>query len=683
MLHRLCQLIAFLLVASLLFAPNVAVGQARTEGQLSGRIVDPSDAVVAGANLTLSQASTGISLAATSNASGEYVFPTVLPGIYKLTVDAKGFSQAVYDDVSVYTGRTTDLPLTVKVGSSSQSVEVSAAGEVLETTTNTLATTVVADSIQDLPLNGRDVLPFAQLVPGAQIGGDLRFTTYNSMPNGAISISVDGTNNNFQRFRTSTTGFFEAAALRVGAIDEVSVSTSDLTADAAAEGAVTLRFTTKRGTNRFHGNVFWQAYNSAFNANSFQNDAYLAAGLTSLGRKQPFHTNDFGANIGGPIIKNKLFFFFNFEWENQPATALFTEGVLTPAAQAGTFTYTRADNGLQQTVNLFNVAGGYAPLNPGANVSATPNANVQSVLSAVNALAQKGTLSPNTTDAYLQSLQSTMNFTAPQNTKQRWPTARVDYIITPKVSWHTSYDLYWRTYPKTPVYPGDSITEGGFQSSYSTISNGVDWTINSHLINQANFGILNTQERAQPDSSFGAFSGISFLPVATAFAVNGVQAFTPPIPDNSSILPEPRNNPVWDATDNVTYSHGNHTFTFGGHYRFSNQHDVNTQPPIAENLGISANDPAANMFNTSAVAGCAQDTQGCFPGGLSTANNNEALVDAEALYSTLTGRVASISGFVPLNTANKQYLEGGVTSIKEHQAVGGVYFQDGWKVTPH
>ena len=99
-------------------------------------------------------------------------------------------------------------------------MEVSAANEVLETTSNTLATTVSGDSIQDLPLGGRDALPFAELVPGAQSGGDERFTTYNAMPNGAINISVDGMNNNFQRYRTSTTGFFTAAPVRIGAVDE-------------------------------------------------------------------------------------------------------------------------------------------------------------------------------------------------------------------------------------------------------------------------------------------------------------------------------------------------------------------------------------------------------------------------------------------------------------------------------
>jgi hypothetical protein len=679
MTRRPYQVVTFLLSVSLFLISGYARGQTRTEGELTGTVVDPSGAAVPGATLTLSQASTGFATTLQANESGVYAFGNVQPGSYTLGVAAKGFATKTYNDVNVYAGRTTDLKVDLKVGTTTETVEVSAAGEVLETSTNTLATTVNPDSIQDLPLGGRDVLPFAQLVAGAQVGGDLRFTTYNSMPNGAINITVDGANNNFQRFRTSTTGFFEAAALRLGAIDEVTVSTSDLTADAGAEGAVTLRFTTKRGTNQFHGNGFWEAYNSAFNANSFQNDAYLAVGLTSLGRKQPSHTNDFGGNIGGPILKNKLFFFFNFEFENQPGTGIFTEGVLTQAAQAGTFTYTRADNGQQQTVNLLNIAANA----PGGPYPSTINSNIQSVLGAVNTLAQGGTLSPNTTDAYLQSLQETLSFTAAQNTKQRWPTGRIDYLVTPHIEWHTSYDLYWRTYPTTPVYPNDPVRIGGFQSSYSTFATGADWTINSHLVNQANFGILNTQERAQPGSSFDAFKGIPYLPVASSFAVNGVSAFTPPTPDNSSILPEPRNNPVWTFTDNITWTHGNHTFTFGGDYRYSNQHDVNTQPPIAENVGISGNDPAAAMFNTSPVAGCTQDTNGCFPGGLSTANNNEAVVDAEALYSTLTGRVSSVNGFLPLDTTSKTYKSGGITSIKEKQAVGGFYVQDGWKVTPH
>ncbi|HKS82409.1 MAG TPA: carboxypeptidase-like regulatory domain-containing protein [Candidatus Acidoferrales bacterium] len=664
--------------------PGIARAQ-RVQGQISGTVVDPSGAAVPNASLTLTQAAVGFSAVVTSNEAGAYVFPNLLPGKYKLSVDAKGFATAVFDEVTVDAARTTDLKVSLQIGGAAQTVEVSAVGEVLETSTNTLATTVNPDSIQDLPLNGRDILPLAQIVPGAQVGGDLRFTTYNSMPNGAINISVDGTNNNFQRFRTSTTGFFEAAALRLGAIDEVTVSTSDLTADAGAEGAVTLRFTTKHGTNQYHGSGVWEAYNSAFNANSFQNDAFLAAGLTDLGRKQPFHTNDFGGNVGGPILKDKLFFFFNFEFENQPGTGIFTQPVLSSAAQQGLFTYTEADGVTQNTVNLLNIAAN-APSSIGGPYPSTVPTSMQSLLSSINTLAANGSLASNTTDPYTAALEQTMSFTAAQNTKQRWPTARIDYNVTHSILWHTSYDLYWRTYPRNPVYAGDPVQLFGFQSSYSTFATGVDWTINPHLVNQVNFGILNTQERAQPGNSFNAFQGIAFLPIAPNI-VNVGQAFIPPVPDNASILPEPRNNPVWDLTDNVTWTHGNHTFTFGGDYRYSNQHDVNTQPPIAENLGISGNDPAAAMFNTSNQAPgggpCTDVSQGCFPGGLSTANNNEALVDAEAMYSILTGRVSSIAGLVPLDTGSKTYKNGGITSIKEKQTVGGFYVQDAWKVNPH
>lgn len=682
MAHKVCRIGSFLLVASLFLFPSLACGQARTEGQLTGIVLDPSGAAVPGATLTVSQPTTGFTTTVTSSASGQYTVADLQPGTYQLTASAKGFSDVVEKDVVIAAARITDLKVQMKIGASSETVEVSAASQVLETTANTLATTINPDSVQDLPLAGRDVLPFAQLVQGAQVGGDQRFTTYNALPNGAINLSVDGTNNNFQRYRSSTTGFFEGAGLRLGAIDEVTVSTSDLTADAGAEGGVTLRFTTKRGTNSYHGNAFWEAYNSAFNANSFGNDAFLDAGLLQQGRKQPSHTNDFGGSLGGPIIKNRLFGFFNFEWENQPSTGLFSPTVLSPAAQAGTFTYTRADNGAQQTVDLFNIAANANKVGAGGPYPFAVNSNISTLLGQINTLAQKGTIGPVTTDAYTQSLLQTTNFTAAQNTKQRWPTARVDYNITPDITWHTSYDLYWRTYPRTPIYPDDPLLEGGFQSSYSTFATGVDWTINSHLVNQANFGILNTQEEFQPGNSFSAFKGINFLPSTASFAVGGT-AFTPPVPVSGGILPEPRNNPVWNGTDNLTWTRGSHTFTFGGDFRFSNQHDVGTQPPIAENLGISSNDPIAAMFNTTPIAGCTADTGGCFPGGLSTANNNEAVTDAEALYTALTGRVSSISGSLPLNTANKTYQSGAITSIQENQKVGGFYFQDSWKVNTH
>ena len=598
------------------------------------------------------------------------------PGTYTLTVNAKGFEVAVYNQVIVNPGRTTDLKVLMKVGASTQTVEVSAVDEVLETSTNTLSTTVDADQIQDLPLAGRDALPFAQLVPGAQSGGDERFTTYNAMPNGAVNISVDGMNDNFQRYRTSTTGFYTAAPLRLGAIDEMTVSTDDLTADAGAEGAVTIRVTTKHGTNAFHGNGFWQTQNSVFNANSYYGDALLADG-NPQGQKSSYHINDFGGGVGGPIWKNKVFFYFNYEYENQPSNYLASQNILTPGAQAGDFTYTRADNGAQQTVNLLQIGAqaGVQNCNPtggssGSGAQCTVNPVIATELGTINGYAANGTLTPSTT---LPTLQNILNWQQGTDYKQVYPFLRLDYQITPKILWHASYNMYWRTIANTPPYPGDPNAGNGFQSTYSTFSTGVDWTINSHLVNQVNFGILNTQEEFNPGNSFDIFKDQTFVLSAPGFT-NGGSALQPVVPSTPySIIPEPRNNPVWDVTDNVTWTHGNHTFTFGGDLRISNSHDTSDFPPPAQNLFVSNLDPALSIFSNPTY----------FPGLISSANNNQDVNNAENLYATLLGDVGSITGTNWLDSATKQYAVGGLALFLEKQTVGGVYVQDSWKVTPH
>jgi len=125
MRHRLRLQVAFLL-AEALFIPPLVFAQGRTEGQLSGKVLDPSGAAVPAAQLTLTQGTTGASLTATTNATGQYVFPSVLPGTYKMAVEAKGFARALVDGVVVYTGRTTDQNVTVSVGSTSQTMEVQA-----------------------------------------------------------------------------------------------------------------------------------------------------------------------------------------------------------------------------------------------------------------------------------------------------------------------------------------------------------------------------------------------------------------------------------------------------------------------------------------------------------------------------------------------------------------------------
>ncbi len=646
MLNRRIANLVFLFIFFLI-AGSIGA-QVRTTGQLSGTVVDSSGGVVAGATVTLTQATTGFSQTASTNESGLYLFPALQAGTYQLRVAAKGFSDALLNEVVVGAARTTDMKVELKVGQANQTVEVSTQGEVLETTTNTLSSTISPEGLQNLPLAGRDVLPFAQLVPGAQSGGDQRFTTYNALPNASVNISVDGVNDNFQRYRTSTTGFYTAAPLRLGAFDEVTVSTDSLTADAGAEGSVQLRFVTKRGTNDFHGSAFWQTQNSALNANSFTNNAL---GL----KKSPFHLNDYGGSFGGPILKNRLFFFINYEEEDNPFSIVSSLLIPTPQAQSGIFTYVGTDNA-QHTVNLLTLAA-----NNGFPSQTDPT--IAGIFSAINGFSQNQSLTPVAGLPYMQQF----SFFQRQSNTNRYPTARVDFQATPKLALHASWDLYWRNIANTEPYPGDTHVSNGFKSTYYTGMIGADWTVTPRLINQFTFGVLSTVEEFNPGNNFNEFQGQGNVQIGAPSLAGGQGLlFNPIVP--GFIFPLPRNNPLWSFTDNVSWTRGNHTFTFGGDIRISTMRELESDSPPTYNLGINSLDPAINMFNSAN-----------FP----AINDATDLQNAEAFYATIVGRLNGVSGFNYVDGQTKQYQVAGSLNYREKQTVGGVYFQDAYRITPH
>src|SRR5215472_3610811 len=624
--------------------------QVRTTGQLSGTVVDSSGGAVPGASLTISQPATGFAQTTAANEAGEYIFPVLQPGSYQLRVTAKGFAVASYDSVVIAVGRTTDLKIAMKVGEVTETVTVSTQGEVLETTTNTLSTTVTPEGIENLPLGGRDVLPFAQLVPGAVSGGDLRFTTYNALPNGAISITVDGVDNNFQRYRTSTTGFYTAAPLREGAFDELTVSTDSLTADAGAEGSVQVRLAVKRGTNAFHGNAFWQAQNSYFNANTYTNNA--------LGiKKPPFHLNDYGGSLGGPIWKDKVFFFFHYEEEDNPFSSTASVLIPTVAAQQGTFTYNGTDNA-QHTVNLLQLAAS-------KGFPSTIDATIGNILSQINTFAKNQTLAPVSGLPYMTQF----SFAQQQSNTNRYPTARLDYQLNPKIAIHGSWDLFWRKIANVQPYPGDTAESGGFKSTYYTGMLGFDWIVNPRLTNQFNFGVLGTVEEFNPGNNFNEFQSQGNRQIAAAQLAEGQgPLFQPIIP--GFIFPLPRNNPVWKVYDNVSWTHTRHTFTFGGDYRLSTMNELEFNSPPTYSLGVSSQDPALSMF-----------TPANFP-AVDTSTNLD-LTNAAAFYGTLVGRLASISGLNEVDGQTRNYKVAGAVNYLEKQTVGGLYIQDAFRVTPH
>ncbi len=648
---EICGFALCLLAALLLLPAGTAWAQSRITGEISGTVVDPSGASVPHATVTATQPNTGFSQTVKASAAGVFVFPALQPGTYEMRATASGFATAVYSNVVVQTAQTTNVKVEMKIGSTAQTVTVSAQGQILKTTSATLATTLSPSAVQNLPLGGLNALPLAALAPGAVTAeGNQRYTTYNGLPAASINITVNGTNDNFQRYRTSTTGFFTAAPLRLGAFDEFTVSTSDLAAEAGAEGSSTVRFVTKHGTNQLHGNAFWYAENSYFNANDYLNNA--------LGISKPSqHLNSFGGSIGGPVIKNKLFFFGYLEYRRNPTAFTSSSQVFTSDAQNGTFTYMGTNNQLQ-TVNLLNLAAQN-------NFPGSVNSISGGMLQQINSFVPHGTLSPGTysTGATATPVTQTLSWLQPITYKNWWPTVRLDYNITPKLSWHGTWDSQWFTITATPNYPGASLAGGGWWSNYYTLTNSLDWTLASNVINQFSFGITETREEFNPATSGDPFASQADEVINPPLGVN------PVIP--GFILPIPRNNPVYNPTDNLTWTHGNHTFTFGGDVRIATMYETEINNPPTYNTGIVPQDPAAAMFSPSN-----------FP-YISTANGNAELNNAESLYAFLAGRLSGISGYNEVSTTTHQFQVEGAGIAREEQRVAGIYFQDAWRATPH
>jgi len=657
------SLFVFLLI---LMMGTLVCAQILTTGGVSGLVVDQSGGVIPNATVTISDPSTGFTRTATANASGLYTFSDLQPATYQLKVTAKGFADAVVNNVIVQAAHTVDLKVEMKVGAASEIMEVSAQGQVLETTTNTISTTISPEAIQDLPLAGRDALQFAELVVGATNAGLERYTAVDALPAAAINITVDGANDNFQRYRSTTTGFFTAAPLRIGAFDELTVSTNELTADAGAEGSTTLKFVTKRGTNQFHGTAFWQAENSVFNANSYT--------LNAEGIKKPSsRLNDYGGSLGGPFWKNKIFFFLNYESETSPgaygdSTQIFTAGAGGQAnAQAGDFTYETASGG-ENTVNLLQLAAANG-------LPSTANSVTAGLLSQINKYAVNGSLLPGNystlsggtqggANCCLMPVTNTLAWLQPSVSKLRYPTARLDYQIAPKIAFHFSWDLQWFQASGAPNYPGNPLQSNSWKATYFTTSSGLDWTITPHLINQFTYATESTIEQFNPTTH------------GDPFAAQGDVAIYPPLGVNSVvpnfILNAPRDNPVWQFIDNVSWTHGNHTFTFGGSTRISTMFETEINNPPTYNTGIVNTDTKAiGMFNSTN-----------FP-GINLGNNNQQLTAAENLYAFLVGRISSVSGFNYVSSTTGQYQIEGKLIDREKQQVGGIYFQDAWRVSPH
>ena len=624
----------------------VAVAQVTTTA-VRGIVRDTSDAVVPNVKLTLRDVSTGIEKSAASGPDGAFIFANMPSGTYSLTASLTGFQTATYDRIVVDTGRTTDVPVQLKVGASNETVEVSGTATQLETSSNEVGKTIDNKSIMDVPLPGRETLNFALLIPGVgNTQGSDRYSTFNGLPNASMDITVDGMNNNSQRWKSGGTSFYEFGPSRIDAMEEVTVSTTGLGADAGGQGAMQIRMTTKRGTDTYHFKVLEQLSNEDFNANRY---FYTLQGIA---RPKVRQNNEVGWFSGKLLpfsnyFKNKLFFFAYFEAQPQPGSTTNQTTLLTQAAQQGNFTYLGTD-GAQHTVNLLTVA-------QQAGLPYQIDPTVAGIQAKINASQSHALFYlPVANQPYYTSM--VWGFDTFSNAQ--YPAARIDYQITPKIAWHGSWNLRHSVFGSSgPPYPGSGYdwNNASTVTTYVASSN-LDWSVTPHLLNNFTAGMQTSLEAFNPGGSVYQWAPqnnqVINLPMETNY-----------IPGN---VPEVRNNPVYDLIDNMTWVKGKHTVTMGGTYRHTPYYDryLYYSLPPSYNLGILNSDPAYTTI------------QNALP-FINTSNGDNT--NALNLYAQLTGRLTSIAGSNAVDEKTHQYIPYAQLMERYDFNTGSLYAQDSFR----
>ncbi|MEJ7606615.1 MAG: carboxypeptidase regulatory-like domain-containing protein [Bryobacteraceae bacterium] len=275
---------------------------------VNGTILDPSGAAVAGASISAVSRQTGFTRTTQSNESGLYTMVRLPAGRYDLSVEMAGFKASKRTDIPLNVGSVVTLDVPLEVGAATEQVTVTADVPLVETTRSQTSTVVNEKAVRELPINGRNFLDFALLTPGVSRdprGGDLSFGGQRGTAN---SLLVDGgdSNNLFFGQSSGRAGTRNPYSFSQDAVQEFQVNTSGYAAEMGRAGGGVINVITKSGTNDIHGTAFWFFRDRSLNANTFINNSRNIA-------RQPYHYNQFGGNLGGPVRKDKLFFFFNYD----------------------------------------------------------------------------------------------------------------------------------------------------------------------------------------------------------------------------------------------------------------------------------------------------------------------------------------------------------------------------------
>jgi hypothetical protein len=325
MLKKISRFMAKAFVVCVLLSSCGLVQAQYDNGSLVGTIRDASGAPVPHVKVTITNTETGIATQETTNGTGEYDVPSLRVGTYKIVAAAIGFSDAEADNIGVSVGVAQHIDLSLKVGAAATTVEVSGIALQLETETSERGQTVTNYESEALPLVSRNYSDLLALVPGSrQAPEEIFITSSNSLEragsfnvNGQRSVynnyMLDGIDNN--AYGESNQGFDnQVIAIPPDSVAQFQIVTNNESAEYGRSSGATINVASKSGTNQLHGTLYEFLRNTDLNAPGFFKPNLIGnSGLSVPFQKPTFNRNQFGFDVGGPIIKNKLFYFLDYE----------------------------------------------------------------------------------------------------------------------------------------------------------------------------------------------------------------------------------------------------------------------------------------------------------------------------------------------------------------------------------
>ena len=501
---------------------------AQTTASVIGTVTDPTGAAVVGASVTVKNAAQGIARSATTGASGGYEVPALPPGVYSVQVTMKGFQSQQAKDLILAVSQNSVQNFSLAVASSSEVVTVEATAPLVETTTMTVGQSIDQKVVQEIPLNGRHFVDLGLLIPGSVTPPQNGFLTAPLRGQGSFAINTAGNREDTVNFMVNGINLNDMVQNQItfqpsiNTVSEFKVDNSTYSAEFGRNSGAIVNIATRSGSNAYHGELFEFLRNHDFDARNFFNPStFTVGGVTQANPQSTFKRNQFGAAFGGPIIRDKTFFFLSYEGTRQRQGLSLNQPVLTDAQRA--------------------------------SVIAAGNPTSVSLLSRIPAA--------NSGSNFVGSA------TAPVDIDQG--TADISHNLTSNIRLHGYYAAQ-HDLRQEPTLQGNNIPNFGDtrESKRQIATFSLDQTISAKLVNEVRLGFNRIHITFSPNDttnpvSLGIQNGNNFSSGLPQITINGPGInFGGP-----SGFPQGRGDTTAVIADTLSYLRGRHSFKFGGEFR--------------------------------------------------------------------------------------------------------------------